>query len=584
MTSRSIASRSERVLLGALVALILLVAASPAHANKRLVVLEFDGPKAERFRDDVEQAVKKGNTIVSLDDWTEAASDLRAEKATARNVKKVAKELGVDGVIVGDVEKRGQRYYIHLKLREGASGDYVAEVDIVVRQAKLGSDGARTIKDELLPAIKELTAVRRSKRDDGDDDEPARTSKKAKKGKSGFGGKRSDDEEEEEDDEDEDEEPTRTSKKGKKTAKKGKQASRDDEDDDDNDDDDDDDRGSKARKTAKKDDKKGKKQASRDDDDEDDGGDDDGDDDGGDDEDDRGDDDDDDRVALGDDDERGRGDDDDGGSVSATATRAGDPRFPAVEVGAGLSVTGRSLGFSPAAGVAPVQGYKGNPVAGVVINADVFPLAFNDKSDSPLRNLGITVLFDRVIKIESKVAYEDAQMMAQELALPSTQQRYAAGLVYRHPLSDQLAIEGAVRYNRMKFAIDKDQAGEVGVTIQIPNVDYTFVDPGVGVRYALSPQLLLGAGASFAFVLNTGEMQNAEEYGAATVLGFELDGGVSYRLTPQIVLRAEARLTTFGFSFKGTGMMSNPDGDATVDIPSGRDTYFGGAATASYQF
>ena len=112
---------------------------------------------------------------------------------------------------------------------------------------------------------------------------------------------------------------------------------------------------------------------------------------------------------------------------------------------------------------------------------------------------------------------------------------------------------------------------------------YHLID-AVMVALDLADELAIGAGAQFLLVLDTGEMQQPEEYGAATVTGIGLDGGVSYLVAPKIVVSAGAQLATFGFAFKGTGTLSDPDGDGTADIPGGRDTYYGGAVKASYLF
>lgn len=505
MSSRSIASTARQfaVALVALIASVTTLVVAPGVADaKKLVILEFEGPKAEKFRADVEAALKKSHTIVALDKWLAKAEDLEAEKVTARNVKKVATKLKVDGVIQGDVEKRGSRYYVHIKLRDGSSGDYVAEVEIVVRQPKLGSDGAAVIKDELLPAIKELRG--RGGRDDDDD----------------------------EGDEDDDEDAPKKTKKTKK--------SKEPEPEDDEDEDEDVDDGAEG--------------------------------------------DDDDRVAAADDEDDEDGDDDDGveARFDGAASGAIDPNAPAIELAAGLSVVQRKLSFTTAEGAGPVQGYSGNPVAGAVIDARVFPLAMNKKNRSFTRNLGVAVLFDRVVKIESRLTY-DNMGTPETLSLATRQQRYAAGVVYRHPVSDQLTVTGQLRYNRMKFVIDRDGV-PAGVEVQIPSVNYTFVDPGVAVRYASSPKLAFGAGVAFLVVLDTGELQQAEAYGNAKVTAFDLDGGVDYLVAPRIVVGAQLRFTTFGLSFDGTGELSDPDGDGTADVPGGRDSYLGGAVTASYLF
>ncbi len=563
MSSRSIASTARQfaVALVALIASVTTLVVAPGVADaKKLVILEFEGPKAEKFRADVEAALKKSHTIVALDKWLAKAEDLEAEKVTARNVKKVATKLKVDGVIQGDVEKRGSRYYVHIKLRDGSSGDYVAEVEIVVRQPKLGADGAAVIKDELLPAIKELRG--RGGRDDdddeGDEDDDEDAPKKTKKTKKSKKSKQDDD-----DDEGDDDGGTRKSGFGRKSRG----------DDDEGDDDDEDDAPKKTKKTkqTKKTKKAKKPEPEPEPEEEDDEPEDD--EDGGDD---------DDRVAAADDEDG----DDDGDGVEArfdgAASGAIDPNAPAIELSAGLSVVQRKLSFTTAEGAGPVQGYSGNPVAGAVIDARVFPLALNKKNRSFTRNLGVAVLFDRVVKIESRLTY-DNMGTPETLSLATRQQRYAAGVVYRHPISDQLTVTGQLRYNRMKFVIDRDGV-PAGVEVQIPSVNYTFVDPGVAVRYASSPKLAFGAGVAFLVVLDTGELQQAEAYGNAKVTAFDLDGGVDYLVAPRIVVGAQLRFTTFGLSFDGTGELSDPDGDGTADVPGGRDSYLGGAVTASYLF
>ena len=90
--------------------LALLLVPGLAEARRRLVVLEFTGPKASDFQADVEKMLKKSNSVIPTKKWDAAAEDLDATKVNEKNVKKVAKKLSIDGVIVGRVEKRGSRY------------------------------------------------------------------------------------------------------------------------------------------------------------------------------------------------------------------------------------------------------------------------------------------------------------------------------------------------------------------------------------------------------------------------------------------------------------------------------------------
>ena len=119
-SSKSISSKSRLLVLVA--ALVLWV--GTAHAGrKRVVVLDFEGPHAEKFHSDLVKLLKKDHTVISSDKWNGKAEEMGAGKVTEKNVKKVARKLKVDGVITGKIEKRRDEYIIRLKLRSGSSGE-----------------------------------------------------------------------------------------------------------------------------------------------------------------------------------------------------------------------------------------------------------------------------------------------------------------------------------------------------------------------------------------------------------------------------------------------------------------------------
>ena len=550
-SSRSTASSELRRALcwlaAGVVALAIVLAPGVAEARRRLVVLEFTGPKADDFRGDVEKLLKKGNSIVPLKKWTAAAEGMNATKVNEKNVKKIAAKLQVDGVISGKVEKRGSRYYLHLQLREGKTGKTVAAPDIVERSAGLGADGRDTIESELMPIIDDLEPPG----DDAEDEEEEEEDEPVAKGKSGFGGKAKgkgkgkgkvveEEEEDEEEEEEEDEEPVAKGKGKAKGKAKGKV---------------------KAKVVEEEEEEEEEEEADEDEDE------------------------DEDRVAdRGDDDDRDRGDDDDDDADIEGSVAVGnlaDPRRRAMDVAVGMSFTGRRLSFTTNLQMNRPQGYRGNPVPGLILAADVYPLAFNRRNKGIKRNLGVSVVFDRVIKISSNL-----EKMGMTYDLPTTEQHYAIGMVYRHPIGAAMQVEGSIRYNRRKFAIDGSNPALAPGDVDIPSTSYTYVDPGVALKYVMSPKMVLGGDARFLLITDTGAMQNPNQYGGATVTGLDIEGGVDYSVAPKILVRAAVRLTTIGFAFKGNGALTNNrDGDATdTDVSGARDTYFGGFASGVYLF
>ncbi len=191
------------------------------------------------------------------------------------------------------------------------------------------------------------------------------------------------------------------------------------------------------------------------------------------------------------------GDDDDDANVKLTDEEKRDlkVRGRGLIVAGGLSVTTRTLAFTFTPGIAnPPRGYKGNPVAGAYVTADLFPLGMDMKNKGATRNIGVTFFVDKVIKINSRLKYNDPMtMMEMETDLPTDQLRWGVGAVYRHNFGTKPTdptVRLSARYNRFTFDIDKT-AAPAGVSVDIPNVDYTPTRPhGAPCRLPTGPNRL----------------------------------------------------------------------------------------------
>lgn len=606
--SRSIASRSSwAAVASAVVALVVLLGAgSVAEAGrKRVVVLDFDGPKGDKFHDDLVKLIKKTHTVVPTEKWNGAAEQLDAGAVSDKNVKKVARKLKIDAIVEGKVEKRRDEFILRIKLRAGRSGGQVGDaIDTKAEGPRIDGRAQRDLKDELVGAIDNVESNHAG--GGGDDDEPAAVASKS----------------------DDDPPPRKASKKvaeaddDKPVAKKGKKAEADDEEpkrgfsrrvDDErggdkvdkkakkpsDDAEEADDRPAKkaskakvaadddppAKKPAAKvkadtktDDeedppglkKPGKKPAARA------------------------------RVALdeGDEPERRKSVVDDDAkparrkSVASrdreeevtevdaperetrtTGAAALSPGERAIDATVGLSVTSRSLTFSIKPGLAtPPPNYKGIPVAGGLVDATIYPLAYGHKRSGQLKNLGIELLYDRVFKLSSKDP-------ASSMTYSTVESRFSLGAVYRYPFSraaDSPVVVGGLAYESQQFNVQGP--------VSLPDVKYGMFVPAVGLRVPiLSGKLIANADAKLLLVTSAGEIALPGQFGTATVLGFEGDVGADYRITPNLFARAAFRFETIGFTFKGTGARSLA-ADMTQGVSGARDTYLGGFATIGYAY
>lgn len=557
--------------------------------RKRIVVLDFEGPKASKFHSDVVKLVKKSHTVLTVDRWNEQADAMGASAVTDKNIKKVAKKLKIDGVITGRIEKRRSEYIVRIKLRSGTNGEILGETDTKSDSARLDAQAQRDLKDELLPVIDDLESNRGGGGGDDEEDVAEDDTPRKKKGR--------DDDEALEDDEEaprrsgfgkkgqmrQDEDPKALAKKkkaeeqeAKRLAKEEAARKKDEE---------------KARKEADKrkkdEDKKraaeeaafAKSKAKKDSDEEEE------------------------RVA---DDEE---EDEDSGSTNRKRTAARDddeesieedvdvdsgsrsgrdlsPAGRAVDAVVGMSFTARQLKFTYASDLGkPPPGYKQPvPVAGGLLDVTVYPLAFG-KTKGLLRGLGLTVLYDQVLIINSQKRYSDQQGNQQVATLDTKENRWAVGPVLRYPMG-KVVLGGGLTYGRQQFAIQQTLPNNEPT--DIPNVHYTMLTPSVFVKYPVTPKIVLNADAAFHAITNTGQIQQTgmAGYGASTVTGFEVEGGGDYMVTKNIFARASVRYESISFKFKGdpTSQTNIRDTDPEQDVMGAKDTYFGGTVSVGYVY
>ncbi len=537
MSSRSKASTSSWLaLVVVLAAWIVLIPARAEAERRRVVVLELEGPKGEKFHSGLVKLIKKSHTVVPVDKWNETAEELGATRVNDKDIKKVAKKLKIDAVVFGKVDKRRDEYILQLKVRSGKTGEIVGNrVDVKAEEAKVTGSVKTDLQDELLPVISGVPANRGG--GGGGDDEGEGEDKPK-----GFGKKPKVVEEEEE--EAEEPKPKKAKKPDPDTvaALKPKKVVEEEEDD--------------APLPKPK-----KVKPSRTEEEEGEEGEDEG----------RG------RtkkVASSEDDVTEEGVEEEGEVEELDTAAALAPGERAVDLVAGLSLTQRSMKFNFESGLgdAPPP-YTGVPVAGGMIDATIYPLAIGHKRTGFVKNLGLTVMYDKVLRINSKQGDPP-------VTLPTSQSRFALGAAVRYPLG-KATVTAAVRYGKQAFTISA--AGAVAPAV--PSVSYTVIDPMLGVKYQIGARLVLNVNLGFMLITNTGAIQDNMSYGAATVSGIEGEAGIDYLITDKVFVRAAARFSTIGFTFKGTGDLSNNrDGDAEQDVFGARDTYLGGALTAGFLY
>ena len=264
------------------------------------------------------------------------------------------------------------------------------------------------------------------------------------------------------------------------------------------------------------------------------------------------------------------------------------PANRAVDFTIGMSFVARHLSFTSDADLADQpSGYKQTiPVAGGVMDATVFPMAFNHKNSGLITGLGVEVMYDKVIRINSQKKYVDDTMMQATANLATVEDRFSIGAVLRYPVSPVLLVGGKFMYSSQQFNIAQTFA--TNMVTDVPNVHYSMAEPKLFMKYSLGGAIIVDVDAGFMLVTNTGGIQasNATGYGPATVTGYELSAGIDYALTKALFVRALARFEIINLSFKGdpASLANTRDGDPDQDVRSAKDLYYGGVAMIGYAF
>ena len=220
------------------------------------------------------------------------------------------------------------------------------------------------------------------------------------------------------------------------------------------------------------------------------------------------------------------------------------------------------------------------------MDATVYPLAFGHKDKGPLTGLGIEVMYDKVIHIDSSKKYIDTTTMSELTAtLPTVEDHFAIGAVFRYPIGTTV-IGGKLMYSTQQFTIVQTLPNSMPT--DIPNVAYSMVEPKVFLKYILNPKMILDVDAGFELITSTGDISKESTsggYGPATVSGYEAAAGLDYALTKNIFVRGEARIESISMKFKGdpNSLANNRDADNTTqDVQGATDLYFGGFGTIGY--
>ena len=249
----------------------------------------------------------------------------------------------------------------------------------------------------------------------------------------------------------------------------------------------------------------------------------------------------------------------------------------AARVDLGVSFKNRQLIYNSRADFpeAP-KPFKVQPVPGARFEAELYPLAFaNPKSIAA--GLGLAAEYDKTILLTLRTTDEP------NVAVKANQQYYSFGVRLRFVLGStetSPSITLGAGYGKRRFTTDRSGLMNAA-SLDIPETNYTTIDPGLAIRIPLVKQLALTFGGRALIISDAGPIQQPTSYGRAKVFGAWASGGLDIVLGNRFAIRIVGEFQQVGFAFTGTGDMArNRDKDPdTKDVGGLSDRSIGGSAT-----
>lgn len=522
----------SRSLLAVLTLCVASAAVAPRTAlaeKRRVAVLSVEGARNGKLERSLRRLVKGDNVVVSNKVYRKAARRLRARQLNAQDVAEVARYLEVDGVLEGTLHPGRDGYKLTLRLREGANGRPVKTYVIPVRGNRFSERNANRLRSKLedeIASLEEIAGVKRgkaSKRRAADEPSPAAA----------------DDDEGEEDYEEEDYEEEDYEEEEPLDAEPEPEPRQDEA----------------AFESDRVSDVPDEEEVA---------------------------------VASASAEPKDWTQDGFGADLSKSNDRGRDPysRVVGFNASGGASFVARTISFSSAAAVAD-QVSEYSPVAspGVFVNGELFPLAVLSQDDTLLNNLGFGFRYEQALGFNSPVAAADGG----QILLPTGRRSYAVDVRYRLLLGERDSsptITIGAGYNKRDYAIDTTPLDGSGLSIDLPDVSYTYIDPRVSLLWPMSKKLAFGMSGAFLAVIDAGDMTKPETYGTALITGGDADAYLRYRITDRISVSVGAMATAIAYDFNADGELSaNRDmDDTTEDVAGALDLYMGGYLTAGYAY
>lgn len=207
-----------------------------------------------------------------------------------------------------------------------------------------------------------------------------------------------------------------------------------------------------------------------------------------------------------------------------------------------------------------VMQYAGVSSKGLAVNAAIYPFPLK-QMDGVVSGVGFTGSLHH--SVGSSVVFPDVDVVEEYVI---NQNGWELGAHYRAPLNGMVAIDGGAFYGNQTYQIvDASDAFEV------PDTKYSYLGLGAHLDLSITERAMIGFGARYFTVLDSGDLAGVDWFGPADASGLGIHGSVVVPLPASLYVRGEISYQRISLELTGGGIIADEEG-----IASGTDSLIRG--------
>jgi hypothetical protein len=238
-----------------------------------------------------------------------------------------------------------------------------------------------------------------------------------------------------------------------------------------------------------------------------------------------------------------------------------------LEGGGWISSRGMNFTHNPPDSVQQAPDYPAQGLAGISIQASVYPYPVNKLDFDPS---GIGFSFGIQKSVGSLLsAYDPDQNTYGDYVIDNT--AYNGAIHYRMPW-DMLVVDGDISYGKFGYAIE-------GLGTNIPDVDYTYIGLGGTIDLKVTDRTRAGFGAHYMYLLDAGDVSDETWYGSGSASGIDLEAHFQIPISDMLYVRGMVDYRRVSMDFEQSGDISS-----ALEIGNITDSTIGGQLSLGVQF